>query len=98
MRLRQRLGELADDPVGVDALPLRNLDQYLDLILAAVGGVEVDAELVDLLVLADDRLDRARIDVRPSNQFHIIDPSANAALVEVEGAATGATACRNPDP
>src|ERR1700674_5798933 len=97
MRLRERLGQLAHDPVGVDALPLRNLDQHLDLVLATVGGVEVDAELVDLLVLADDRLDRARIDVRPSNQFHIIDPSANAALVEVEGAATGATACRHPD-
>ncbi len=96
MRLRERLGELAHDPIGVDAFPLRNLDQDLDLVLPAVGGVEVDPKLVDLFVLADDRLDRARIDVRPSDQFHIIDPAANATVVQVEGAATGAAAGRYP--
>src|SRR6202022_3298682 len=98
MRLGERLGELAYDPVGIDAFPVRNLDQPLDLVLAAVGGIEMDAELGDLLVLADDRLDRARIDVRPSNQFHVIDPAANAALIEVEGAATGAAAGPHPHP
>src|ERR1700737_1304170 len=97
MRLRERLGEVAYDPVGVDALPLRNLDQHLDLVLPAVGGVEVDPELVDLLVLADDFLDRARINVGAAHQLHIVDAAANAALVQVESPSAGAAAGRYPD-
>src|ERR1700682_529130 len=97
MRLRERLGEIAHDAIGVDAFALGDLDQYLDLVLPAVGGVEVDPELVDLLVLADDRLPRARIDVGAAHQLHIVDATANAAFVEVEGASAGAAAGRHPD-
>src|SRR5437762_2077918 len=79
--LRQRRGELAQDAIGVDAVAIRNLDQHLDLVLAAVGGVEVDAELVDLLELANDRFDSARVDVRTPHQLHVVDPSADATFV-----------------
>src|SRR6202022_3031872 len=97
MRLRERLGEVAYDAVRIDALPFRDLDQHLDLVLPAVGGVEVDPELVDLLVLADDRLHRARINVGAAHQLHVVDTAANAAFVKVEGASTGAAAGRHPD-
>src|SRR5438067_9744085 len=55
----------------------------------------MDSELVDLPELAHDRLHRARIDVGSPDELHVVDPAADAALVEVEGAAAAAGARRN---
>src|SRR3989442_7186882 len=95
--LRQRLGELGLDAIGVDAGAVWNLDQHLDLVLPAVRRVEVDAELVDLLELAHDRFHSAGIDVGTAHQLHVVDPSANAAVVEIEGAPAGTSARRRAD-
>src|SRR5207302_6001150 len=95
--LRECLGEFGDDAIRVHALPLGNLDQHLDFILAPIRGVEMDAKLVDLLELPDDRLDGARVDVGAAHQLHVVDPAADAALVEVEGAPAAAAAGRDPN-
>ena len=57
----------------------------------------MDAELVDLLELADDRLHGAWIDVGTPDQLHVVDSSANAAFVDVEGASAAAGALRHAD-
>src|SRR5205823_2244878 len=88
--LRQRLRQLGEDASGVGVLAARNLDQHLDLVLPAVSRVEMDAELVDLLELADDRFHSAGINVGTPDQLHVVDSPANAAFVDVEGASAGA--------
>src|SRR5207247_4311371 len=59
--------------------------------------VEVDAELVDLLELADDRFHSAGIYVGTPDQLHVVDSSANAAFVDVEGASAGTGGRRHAD-
>ena len=53
-------------------------------------GVEVDLELVDPVAPPDDLLDRARVDVGPADELHVVDAPADAAVVDVEGPPAGA--------
>ena len=83
VRLGKRLAELRDDPVGVGGR-VGHLDQDLDLVAYPVRRVEMDLELVDLVVFADDGLDRTGVDVRPSYETHVVDPAADPTVVDVE--------------
>src|SRR2546423_3139669 len=78
MGLRERLAELDDDAIGAGAVTVWDLYQHLDLVLTALGGIQVYPELVDLLELPDDRFDRPRIDVRAAHELHIVDSAADA--------------------
>ena len=82
-----RLGELALE-LGEERIALSRrgaLDEHLDLVALVAHGVEVDLELVDAVAPPDDLLDRARVDVRPADDLHVVDAPADAAVVDVEG-------------
>src|SRR5919202_4463533 len=91
MSLGQRRSQPAEQAGGIDGA-LRDLYQDLYLILDSVPGIEMDAELVHLFEFADDCLDGARVDVRPADQLHVVDPASDAAFVEIERSAAAAFA------
>src|SRR5438552_18634419 len=95
-----RVGELLRKPTaqrfGVD-LCGRDLDQDLDLVAPGLLREQVDLELVDLRVLANDRLYRPRIDVRPAHELHVVHPPTDPALVQVERPAARARRTGNLD-
>src|SRR5207245_10986689 len=68
-----------------------------DLVLALVGSVEVDPELIDLFELPDNRLHRARVDVRAAHQLHVVDPAPDPTFIKVKGSAARAATRRDAD-
>src|SRR5260370_12957521 len=92
VRSGERGRELALD-LGPGGHPT-GLELHLDgdLVAYVVRAPEIDLELVDSVVLAHDRLDRAGIDVGTADQLHVVPAPADAAQINVAGAPAGTDA------
>src|SRR5690348_7789115 len=66
--------------------PRLHLDLDRDLV-ADIVTPDVDLELVNGVVFANERLDRAWVDIGAANELHVVPAASDATLIDVTGAA-----------
>src|SRR5215212_7571527 len=88
-----RLGQLAPELLEHLVPAAGELHLHLDLVADPVGRVEPHLELLDVGDAANDRLDRAGVDVGAADDLHVVHAPADAAVVDVERAPAVAAAC-----
>src|SRR5579884_492957 len=66
-----------------------------DFIGEIIFAPDINLELIDSLILTDNCLNRAWIDIRAANKLHVIPAPAYATIVDIPGAPARAGTCRN---
>src|SRR5579884_2031111 len=66
-----------------------------DFIGEIIFAPDINLELIDSLVLADDCLNGTRIDIGATNELHVIPAPAYATIIDIPGAPAGAGTRRN---